>query len=110
MYDVELRICQHCKQPDADIAINSKWGDRKYYLCRKCNNDRAKRYRSTAHGRAMVNAAAKRWRDRNPDYRRKREAAKAAERHDLWEDPIDIEDWNKRARANRLGIIKRHAI
>lgn len=112
VYDIDIRICQHCKQPGAEIALNSmsKNGTHKYYLCNNCNTYRSKRYRSTPHGRSVVNAAARRWRERNPGYRRLREIAKAEERHDNYVEPIDMSDWNRRARENRLGIIKRHSI
>ncbi len=46
-------ICCFCKIRKGD-TINSRSGDRKYYVCNRCNTERARRYRKTKKGMENV--------------------------------------------------------
>lgn len=57
--------CSRCKKREGTVkytkSVNHKKNTVTYYLlCRKCNNDKAKKYRSTEEGRKRMNAAVAR--------------------------------------------------
>lgn len=55
--------CGHCKNTDCALIPISYNKDRTkaYYICRKCNNDRSRKYYATAKGKERIQAALKKY-------------------------------------------------
>ena|SRR3990167_5364314 len=54
----QRKICLTCKTKDVTIKI-TKNSHTQYYICRKCNTKRAKKYRETKEGRKRIYVALK---------------------------------------------------
>ena len=61
-----MNLCRHCKQKEGDfvdcttirfLKKKKEWITRKYFTCRECNTERARKYRETVTGLERVKSA-----------------------------------------------------
>ena len=63
------KYCQHCGATNVPMGIQSRKGEKIYFLCRGCNNERCRKYYKDTNGE-KIKKAVKKYEKENPEKRK----------------------------------------